>query len=144
MHIFNISAHHTKNFMHTLLKTDLFDAFAMRRAEIHNVAAFNLECENNTWAVLRPFVFHIVKEGGKPSLVKIVLAHAEPAALHPNAAALFLNIQYDNNAVSCTSATAQKEFALNKELDNLWDEWVTQFFIHHNIALSPAESRNAT
>ena len=137
MQIFNIPENHVKNFMNVLLKSEIFDTFEARRVEIHNVASFVIESETkNLWATLRPFALHIVKDGGKPTLLKVVLSHTAPETLHPNAAALFLNLAYDNGAITCTSATSQKEFALNKDLDHFWDDWVTDFFHKRGVIIT--------
>jgi len=147
-----------KSFMGRLLKEDVLDKFEVRGVEIGIATRVSIngaievaggaKDENvkvptvySTWEALRPLVYSIIKTSTKPSLVKIVFSHKaqEATAIHANAAALFLNMVYENDAVQFTTATAQKEFALDKSLDNAWDEWVRGFFISKNIAVTDRE-----
>ena len=82
-------------------------------------------------------ILPIIKTSAKPKLVKIVFSYKaqDAAAIHANAAALFLNMVYENDTVSFTTATAQKEFALDKSLDDSWGEWVRGFFVRKNIVV---------
>jgi len=138
-----------KGFMGKLLREELFDTYEVRTMEIAAPTRIAIdgaiiekapgESEGDvqvalkkaiftTWGVLRPLVYEIIKLSSKPKHVKIVFSHHSPQEVHTNAAALFLNFVYEKDAVSFTTATAQREFALDKSLDSTWDEWVRNFF----------------
>ena len=145
-----------KDFMGRLLREDILDEFEVRGVEIglttrvsingaleapaadETEASQPLHAGYITWEALRPLVYAIIKTGVKPNLIKIVFSHKaqEAKTIHTNAAALFLNMVYENDAVSFTTATSQKEFVLDKSLDDSWDEWVRGFFARKNIAVS--------
>ena len=144
-----------RGFMGRLLREDILDAFEVRSAEIVLSTRISIngsleasgadETEGakppagyTTWEALRPLVYTIIKTGVKPGLVKIVFSFKaqDVTSIHTNAAALFLNMVYENDAVSFTTATAQREFALDKSLDDSWDEWVRGFFAGKNIMVA--------
>jgi len=147
-----------KGFMGRLLREDILDEFEVRGVEIGlntrvsiNGAIETTQSESEedagtgkasaiyaTWEAMRPLVYSIIKTSAKPRLVKIVFSYKaqDIAVVHGNAAALFLNMVYENDTVSFTTATAQKEFALDKSLDDSWDEWVRGFFTRKNIEVA--------
>ena len=133
-----------KGFMGRLLKEDIFNEFKVRSVDILAKNRFSLDGEISgsetknfsMWSEVRPLVYEIIKQMGKPSVLKIVLSHKEPLAIHENASALFLNMMYENGKVSFTTATSQKAFSLDKTLDSSWDEWMRSFFGSIGIVVS--------
>ena len=146
-----------KGFMGRLLREDVLDQFEVRGVELGlnirisiNGAQEAPETDETespkaagyvSWETLRPMIYDIIKNGSKPKLIKIVFSYKAQQAkeIHANAAALFLNMVYENDTVYFTTATAQKEFALDKSLDDSWDQWVRSFFLQNNIAVSDRE-----
>ena len=150
-----------KGFMGRLLKENMLDEFEVRGVEIglntrisingaieaaesvseENAQAVKTPTAYSTWEAMRPLVYSIIKTSAKPRLVKIVFSYkaGDAVGIHANAAALFLNMVYENDTVSFTTATAQKEFALDKSLDSSWDEWVRGFFMRKNIIVTDRE-----
>ena len=152
-----------KGFMNRLLREDIMDEFEVRGVEMSlntrisiNGALEATTSDENTdpnleekpkslghisWEALRPLIFAIIKTGAKPKQVKIVFSHKIQKAkeIHQNAAALFLNMIYENDTVSFTTATSQKEFSLEKSLDDSWDKWVRDFFMQKNITVTDRE-----
>jgi len=115
-----------KGFMGKLLREEIFDAFEARTVEI--AVATRITIEGITpWAELRPLVYEIIKLSSKPKHMKIILSYRNADEIHSNAAALFLNMVYENDGLTFTTASAQKEFALDKSIDIAWDEWVRGF-----------------
>ena len=136
---FNLNAD-VKGFMNRLLKEDAFDSLEARSAEIACKIRFSvsgaLEEEGYiTWGELRPAIFNLIKSGDKPKTIKIVFSHKNAEVFHPNAAALFLNMIYENDNVTFTTATAQKQFNLEKSLNEQWDEHIIKFFNEKNISI---------
>ena len=148
-----------KGFMGRLLREDVLDEFEVRGVElgINIRISINgaLEAETPevtegtkapspgyiTWEALRPMIYDIIKAGAKPKLIKIVFSYKaqDAATIHANAAALFLNMVYESDSVYFTTATAQREFALDKSLDDTWDTWVRGFFAQKNIVVTDRE-----
>jgi hypothetical protein len=85
---------------------------------------------------VRPLAYEIIKQLTKPSYVKIIFAQKNPTEIHANAKALFLNILYENDSVTFTTACAQKEFAMDKTLDQAWDDFMRNFFATHGLPIS--------
>jgi len=134
-----------KAFMGQLLREEIFDQFEVRTIDIATNIRINIECQTeegfSTWADLRPVVTAIIKTSPKPSHVKIVFSYkaAEACEIHENAAALFLNLAYENDGVAFTTGTSQKQFLMEKSLDTNWDEWVKGFFAKGDIVVTNRE-----
>ena len=142
-----------KPFMGQLLREGIFDAFEARSIDISVATRINidglLEAEPEegkkpgfiTWKNLRPLVLGIIKTSPKPKHVKIVFSYQASGAyeIHANAAALFLNMAYENDTVTFTTGASQREFALDKSLDTNWDEWVRGFFAKTGLQVSDRE-----
>ena len=140
---------HVREFMHHLFKRDTFNAFAVRGVEVHVFTYFEISGEKPrnsperqycTWGELRSYVLQIIKGDEKPRTMKVIFAHEKPETLHPNAAALFINILYENDSVLCTTATSQKNFEMDKQMDNQWDAWVTNFFNNNGIEMKEEDN----
>ena len=142
-----------KTFMGLLLRENIFDVFEVRSVDIAAATRINIDglLEDATeegrkpgftsWEALRPLVYAIIKASPKPKHVKIVFSYKanEACNVHPNAAALFLNMAYENDSVSFTTGASQREFALDKSLDASWDEWTTGFFTKAGLAVTNRE-----
>ena len=119
-----------KGFMGKLLREDMFDGFDVKSVLIESFARFEVGLaadangERLSWAQIRPFAFEVIKNGGKPALVKVVLAlsQAEAEALFPEAKALFINITFENGGVMITTGSSEKAFSLERKLERAWDE----------------------
>ncbi|MCL1877472.1 MAG: DUF5721 family protein [Defluviitaleaceae bacterium] len=121
-----------KGFMAKLLREDLFDEFELRSVEIFAAVKVTVDGANETdcsaWSAVRPLACEIVKMCAKPRRMKVIFSRKNASVIHINAAAVFLNIFYENDGVTFTTATSQKEFAVEKSLDSAWDSWVREFF----------------
>jgi len=139
-----------KGFMGRLLRENIFDMYEVRSLEMaittkmtvdgvripENETEQSQETKRNSfisWGELRPLMYEIIKLSAKPKYMKVVFSFANPHEIHINAAALFLNLIYENDSVTFTTATAQKEFVLDKSLDLVWDEWVRNFLNSFNV-----------
>ena len=128
-------------FMNRILVSDIFDALQVRVVELSSAINFSIDAGGIAWEALKPTILAIIKAGHKPVRLKIVFSYhaAEVADIHTNAQALFLNLAYESDAITLTTATAQREFALDKSLDIAWDEWVLNFFAEKSVAVSEKE-----
>jgi len=140
-----------KTFMGQLLRSDIFDAFDVRSVDITTHVRINIDGLQDAeedkkptfaaWESVRPLVYENIKASQKPKLVKIVFSYNAQTAqeIHPNAAALFLNLAYENDSVTFTTGTAQREFLFEKSLDTNWDEWVRDFFAKVGLEVADRE-----
>ena len=145
-----------RGFMNSLLKEGLFDFFDVRMVEMTSLTRVEIsgvlddggkngqEVESGkpspkasyaNWGQLRPLVVEIIKNHGMPRHMKIVfsLDTVSTVDFYPNASALFLNLLYENSMVNFTSATAEKQFSLDKTLDEMWGNYIKSFFGKCNI-----------
>ena len=138
MKVFSVPESQVKDFMQHLFNQDTFAKFQVRGIVVHSFTHFEISGEKGegdfcTWGELRPYVRNIIKGTEKPRIIKIIFALEAPEATHPNAAALFINVLYDNDKINCTTACSQKSFELNRDVDIVWDNWVTDFFRQNSV-----------
>jgi hypothetical protein len=129
-----------RSFMNRLLRDDIFDGYEVRGVELIALTHIDIggeiagETESgrkySAWPKLKPLVRAVLQNGEKPRMLKIIFSWASDkcAEIHPNAGALFINLLYENGGVTFTTATAQKQFTLDKTLDTAWDAHVIGFF----------------
>ena len=143
----------TKSFMHTLLKSDVFDAFLFRQGEITTFASFSIDGKRNPdfyssdelesglsayagWEEIRPFVFQTLKGNKLPKSIKLVLSLPEEKLVHlPNTKAAFLNLTFRENEILCTTAIAQETFSLDKQGEAVWEDYILKFFKKYHIGI---------
>lgn len=86
-----------------------------------------------TWEELRPYVFNIVKGNRKPRCIKVIFSY--PAHLtesfHENASALFLNMIYENDGIIFTTATSQRNFTMERKMDDMWEDYIRTLINRH-------------
>lgn len=151
MYSFYIEGEDTKKFMNMLLKESTFDRFEVRSCQVTTITRIEIDGKINKdfydeapsgyfapWADIRPTVFFLIKGKKKPKDFKIILSLSDKACekLHYNAKSCFLNISFENDRVIFTTGTAQREFALNKDLDNVWEESIKKFFRKLGLAVT--------
>lgn len=143
----------TKSFMHTLLKSDVFDTFLFRQGEITTFASFSIDGKRNLdfyssdelesglsayagWEEIRPFVFQTLKGNKLPKSIRLVLSLPDEKLMHlPNTKAAFLNLTFRENTILCTTATAQETFSLDKQGEAIWEDYILKFFKKHNMGI---------
>jgi len=150
MRAFTIETAQIKPFMRRLLRDSDFDLYGVRSVELTllmHISVSGLLVDDNeetqgkkyaSWGALRPLVNDLIMrdKNVKPRLLKVVFSHPNPEEVHSNAAALFLNFVYEKDAITFTTAVAQKEFVLDKSLDATWDEKVRHFFAGMGIEVT--------
>lgn len=142
-----------KQFMSLLLKESAFDKFLVRTISLRTSVVYEMDCTLDkswfdseeaeghekyaSWAEMRPVVFNLIKGKHLPGYMKIVLS-ASPSAMeqiHKNAAALFINIIFENNILYITTGCSQKVFSLDRSLEQTWDETAQKLFKKLGIIL---------
>lgn len=148
MKVFKITNSNIKHFMNKLLKENTFDLFETRGVEIRSFTKFEISgviynenkeevIKNNfcKWDTLKTYVFNIIKGNKRPKSIKIIFSIPDDdvSTIHQNASALFLNILFESDEVTLTTATSQKNFSLEKSVDSVWNDYVTNFLSQNQI-----------
>ncbi len=153
-----ITINDTKEFMALLLKGTTFDDLHLRQLDVTTFTFFQISGQRNKdfysleeqeafsdrfclWSEIKPFAFQIIKGNKLPKAIKIVLSFGEEetASFSENASALFLNISFEQNIITCTTGCSQKNFSLDKSLDYDWDQWVLHTFKEKQIGFQVVE-----
>lgn len=143
-----------KEFMAMLLKGNAFDRLLVRSVSIKTNIFYEMDCVINkdwytaeeqesltekyiAWSELRPTIFNIIKGNKLPGYMKIILSPSDEAMakIHTNAAALFINIIFENGKLSIITGSSEKMFSLDKAVEHSWDEYAARFFKHNGIII---------
>ena len=98
------------------------------------------------WKEIKPFCYFVIRGKRAPLSFKIVLQFSPnkmisllqntTLSISPElVSGLYLNIQYKNKTLLCTTGTSLKTFLPGKELDHLWDQYVLDFFTHNKLSV---------
>ncbi|MBR3262507.1 MAG: hypothetical protein IKF93_05250 [Lachnospiraceae bacterium] len=146
-----------KQFTTALFARDTFDGFLVTEASFSTITNITIDGHINQefmgeadlalpenkekavyWKKLRPLCYEIVKGQKVPLRFKIVfmmpsdvvlkfLDHAgldfEPVEVN----ALFLNVNFQEGKLTCTTGTSMKAFSLDKSLEDAWDSQMVRF-----------------
>lgn len=120
------------------LYPDFFDTDAQTAMkENHKVYA--------SWKELRPHCYSVIRGKRTPLAFKIVfqLPYRQMEKVLQNSRVpfstdmvngLFLNLQFRNKELYCTTGTSLKTFSPDKSLEQLWDSMIPGFLRRHQIA----------
>jgi len=153
-----VRVENTKDFMNQLLKKEVFNSFQVRALSITTFTTFDINGVLNKpyfddfneernyclWEELQPYALEIIKGNKSPKHIKIVFSANEQLLnmVSPKASALFMNINFDEGRLIATSGLSLKTFELDKSVDFIWDEWVSQFFNRNGINLLEIENED--
>ncbi len=150
MLIYKILNEDIKEFMGSLLTEDKFNVFNVTNVEVHSFIELNLkglvdknfynedkEDKYVNWGEIQPYIYSFIKGHKTPKKITInfILPTKYSDKLYENCSACFLNMKFENGEVVFSTATAQKDFSLDKSLDILWNEYVLNFFTSKEIPI---------
>ena len=148
MRAFTVKQPDVKPLMNVLFNETAFDAFEVRGVTINHLFKTEIDGvkqnvpENGakcfaSWAELKKYVMFIIKGKDKPKYMKIIFSAPREllANLSANAAAAFLNMEYENDGIRFLAAFSQKEFSLDRGPEQVWDEYARNFFKVNNISV---------
>ncbi|MCL1925432.1 MAG: DUF5721 family protein [Defluviitaleaceae bacterium] len=126
----------TKELMQKLLKEDIFDKFLVRNVLLISFAKFEISGPV-FWVTLKPIILNIIKGAGKPKNFRIVfiLDEENTAQLHENASNFSLNMNFSGEEVFFTTGTSEKNFSLDKSIEYVWENYITDFFKTNKIIM---------
>ena len=141
MNSFYIDKNDIKPFMAGLFKGSELDKLLLRTFEAKartttildgklNKSFFEEEPSEDyiVWEDIRELAFSSIKGSKSPNLMKIILSLPSQRLeeFSPNAAALFINILYENGELLISTGSAQKEFSLDRSFEALWADYAVK------------------
>ena len=152
-----------KDFMNKLLIGEVFDRFSLVEASVTTFNTFTINGklhydffdtdtkaafeENSTeyslWHDVKPYCFSIIRGKRTPLSFRIVFELSPDQArsmlknekdINSPVCNFFLNIQFKNQTLLCTTGVSYSSFSLDKRLEHLWDDSLTAFFSSHHIS----------
>ena len=151
----------TRDFMKKLLVADTFDTFLLWEASVTTFCTFhidgtyhpdffNADAEPSfpypyaSWEKVRPLFWSLIKGKNTPLSFRVIFRlapHNVETILKQSGIpmeaqdidGLFLNLNYENGSLTCTSGTSVKIFTLDKSLERAWEDNLEKFFRKNQI-----------
>ena len=151
-----------KTFTSMLFLQDTFDSFLLSQASFTTGTAISIDgalhkdyftdsqweaMEQHDlarWSLLKPLCFQIIKGTQLPEQFKLVFVLSRSNTeklISGNGLAfsvdqiggLFLNVRYEQGAITCTTGLSFTSFIMDKTLEHVWDDAVKRFFRSRKI-----------
>ena len=151
-----------KTFTSMLFLQDTFDSFLLSQASFTTGTAISIDgalhkdyftdsqweaMEQHDlarWSLLKPLCFQIIKGTQLPEQCKLVFVLSRSNTeklISGNGLAfsvdqiggLFLNVRYEQGAITCTTGLSFTSFIMDKTLEHIWDDAVKRFFRSRKI-----------
>lgn len=157
-----------KLFMHSLLKTSLFDHFLLQEATITQAVSYSIDGKIHTdfftdedsdaaeleglsympFSRLRPICYDLIRGKKRPVAFRFVfrlspknqastIAQTGTGFSMDDISAMYLNLTYKNNMLTCTTGISYRMFSTDRSLEQEWDRLVALFFKRNQIAVIP-------
>ena len=150
-----IEIENIREFTSRLFVGEFFDNFLAVEAVIYTAATFTIDGHINKefvgdegmqlpeyaegivmWKKVKPICYDIIKGKKVPQKFKIIFkmpsyivdAFLKRAQLNidkNNVAGLYLNVNFQEGKMNCTTGASLKTFSLDKSLEQQWDEYMT-------------------
>ena len=158
----SIQIQDVKDFMNHLLRNDTFHPFYLWEASLKTSVHYHIDGRLNreffntdeletlpekdyiSWSAIKPQIFSMIKGTKTPLSMKIILKLSEkhtnqllvkynlPLSIE-NINGLFLNILYDGKSLHLTTGVSYRTFALDKRLEQLFDETIHSWLLGRQI-----------
>ena len=132
----------TKQFMSKLFKEEMFDNFLVHNLEIVSFVTFEIKknTQNTTWQTLRPYALNIIKGKDTPRSIKIVFSlNPEESEKLKTETNFFMNMYFDQGDLYFTTGISSKNFSLDKTTNQIWGDYVKDFFKKNVVAFKLME-----
>ncbi len=153
----SIEIENIKSFTTHLFARETFDGFLVTEAAFSTITNITIDGHINRefmgeaelampenkegtvfWKKLRPLCYEIIKGQKVPLRFKIVFMMPSETVLNfldsagldyepIQVNALFLNVNFQEGKLVCTTGTSMKEFTMDKSLEYAWDDQMTRF-----------------
>ena len=147
-----------KDFTSQLFLKDSFDSFCFIEGDIVTFNTFHIDGfvqkgffdtdtvlpEYSYWKNVREYCFNIIK--GKrtplsfrfifslsPKNIERIVSQSVSSIQPEDVNGLYLNVHFDGSRIICVTGTSFKTFTLDKTLEHLWDEMITNFLHQKGI-----------
>lgn len=98
----------------------------------------------SSWKDIKPYCYSIIRGKLPPLQFKLVMhlfpeqagrlhINDDPSVFGDNISDLFLNIQYRNEELLCTTGVFSRVFSLDKAPESAWDNMILDFFRKYQI-----------
>ncbi|MEQ2370522.1 DUF5721 family protein [Blautia sp. CLA-JM-H16] len=99
---------------------------------------------HSLWKDIRPFCWSVIRGKRTPLGFKIVLHlsrsgmeaamnNTDTGISSDQISGLFLNLQFKNNSLLCTTGISLRTFSMNKRPEQLWDDTILRFLSQNQI-----------
>lgn len=140
-----------KQFMNKLLKSDLFDLFEVREVILHTAFKMILDGKRNkdyfdiydddvinpylNWGEIKKNIYELLQGHKLPTYFKIILATPpeKTQSLSLDVTTFYLNIQFKDNHILCSTGTSYKSFTPDQSSDAIWDAYTQRFLFEHHF-----------
>ena len=147
-----------KDFTSQLFLKDSFDSFCFIEGDIVTFNTFHIDGfvqkgffdtdtvlpEYSYWKNVREYCFNIIKGKRTPLSFRLIfslspknikrLVSQSVSSIQPeDVNGLYLNVHFDGRRIICVTGTSFKTFTLDKTLEHLWDEMITNFLHQKGI-----------
>lgn len=96
------------------------------------------------WKEMKPYCYSVIRGKRTPLYFKIIfqlpsrqmqiILRNQNSPISPElVSGMFINLQYKNKELMCTTGISLQTFLPDKSLEQLWDSMVLDFFRRHNI-----------
>ena len=161
-HMLALKITDVKDFTNKLFIGEVFDRFWLNEASITTFSTFSIDGKLQPdffdsdekeilasgkrtyalWKELKPYCFSIIRGKKTPLFFKLVFQFPperiftpqnDGTGIYPDINGLFLNIQFKNNLLMCTTGVSLKTFIPGVKPDALWDSKILEFFRKNQI-----------
>ncbi|RHK22966.1 hypothetical protein DW074_11530 [Ruminococcus sp. AF46-10NS] len=123
------------------LQKDFFDTDSLNKITEHGRT-------HSLWKDIRPFCWSVIRGKRTPLSFKIVLhlsrSGVEAAVRNTDLGisseqidGLFLNLQFKNSSLLCTTGISLRTFSMDKRPGQLWDDMILHFLAQNQIVFEP-------
>lgn len=150
----------TKDFMHKLLLTDIFDHFCLIEASISTFQTVTIDGRlnreyysseeaaalppYNTWDKTKSFCYELIRGRHtpvafhitmtlSPANIENVLKSIDTGMDSSQVTGLLINFRFDGRKVICTTGVSLNQFTLDRRLEHEWDALVEKFLKKNQI-----------
>lgn len=151
-----------KEFTKHLFIEDTFDYFLLCKANFHHNIDYTIDGKLNAnffdsedqdainyqkyvyWKEVKPLLFQMIKGKRSPLAFQIVFSVTPKQITHlieknhlsidaSTVEGLYLNINFSNQELLATSGISLSIFSLDRSLEQVWEENLTDFFTHNHF-----------
>ncbi len=150
MIVYRVLNNDIKSFMAVLYKGEAFKNIPVRHFEVNTYIKYKIdgfldgdyydENENSefiTWGEIVPFALSALKlKNLKPKSIKLEFCLSNDLVqIDDNVKHYLLHMNYERDEVVFTTNVVTKEFSLNKNNAQMWNDYVLEFFKKNNIPI---------